>query len=150
MQGHIRRRGKASYEYIVDVGTAAAQRCSNCGRRFWVERKPRPACPRCGGSLIDSEVHSCLHRALRDAVRWGRLVRNPADAADPPRLRGSAHEMRTWSAQQLQLFLASTSDERLGGLWHLLALTGMRRGEALGLRWEASICRPADSPYVAP
>ena len=63
-------------------------------------------------------------------------MRNPADAADPPRLRGSAHEVRTWSAQQLQVFLASTKEERLGGLWHLLALTGMRRGEGLGLRWE--------------
>ena len=55
MQGHIRRRGKASYEYIVDVGVAAAQRCSDCGRRFWIERKPRPACPRCGGALVESE-----------------------------------------------------------------------------------------------
>ena len=69
-------------------------------------------------------------------MRWGRLVRNPADAADPPRLHGSAHEMRTWSAEQLQAFLGSTRQERLGGLWHLLALTGMRRGEGLGLRWE--------------
>jgi integrase len=251
MQGHIRKRGNASYEYIVDVGTSAAQRCQGCGRRFWVERKPRPACPRCGGSLVETEerrrttkagfatrkecaqamnrllvsvaeqsfiattrltvreylqqewlpaaeatvrpstynsyvqhvdchvvpfigtvqlqklsgatlnglygklaasgrkngkrglspmtvhhVHSCLHRALRDAVRWGRLTRNPADAADPPRLRASAHEMRTWSAEQLQVFLGSTKEERLGGLWHLLALTGMRRGEALGLRWD--------------
>ena len=55
MQGHIRRRGKASYEYIVDVGVAAAQRCQDCGRRFWIERKPRPACPRCGGALVESE-----------------------------------------------------------------------------------------------
>jgi hypothetical protein len=55
MQGHIRRRGKESYEYIVDVGAAAAQRCQHCGRRFWVERKPRPACPRCGGPLVESE-----------------------------------------------------------------------------------------------
>lgn len=30
-------------------------------------------------------VHTILHRAFRDAVRWGRLARNPADAADPPR-----------------------------------------------------------------
>jgi integrase len=26
-------------------------------------------------------------------------------------------------------------DERLHSLWHLVAVTGMRRGEALGLRW---------------
>ena len=27
-------------------------------------------------------VHTILHRAFKDAVRWGRLARNPADAAD--------------------------------------------------------------------
>ena len=35
-------------------------------------------------------VHTTLHKALADAVRWGRLARNPADQADPrgrPRLR---------------------------------------------------------------
>ncbi len=31
------------------------------------------------------QTHAVLHRALRDAVRWGRLVRNPADMADPRR-----------------------------------------------------------------
>jgi Arm DNA-binding domain/Phage integrase, N-terminal SAM-like domain len=30
-------------------------------------------------------VHTIAHRMLKDAVRWGRLARNPADAADPPR-----------------------------------------------------------------
>ena len=30
-------------------------------------------------------IHAMLHRALKDAVRWGYLVRNVADAADPPR-----------------------------------------------------------------
>jgi hypothetical protein len=29
-------------------------------------------------------VHTILHRAFKDAVKWGRLVRNPTDAADPP------------------------------------------------------------------
>jgi rRNA maturation endonuclease Nob1 len=52
MRGHIRHRGKASFEYIVDIGTASAQRCQGCGRRFWVERKPREACPKCGGQLV--------------------------------------------------------------------------------------------------
>jgi integrase len=40
-----------------------------------------------------------------------------------------------WSADQLGAFLATTHDDRLGPLWHTLAMTGMRRGEALGLRW---------------
>ncbi|CAN5652834.1 hypothetical protein BH24ACT4_BH24ACT4_07080 [soil metagenome] len=29
-------------------------------------------------------VHTILHAALKDAVRWNRLARNVADAADPP------------------------------------------------------------------
>jgi integrase len=44
--------------------------------------------------------------------------------------------MRTWTAQQLAAFLAATRDDRLHALWHRLALTGMRRGEALGLQWD--------------
>ena len=43
--------------------------------------------------------------------------------------------MRTWTAQQLEAFLAFTAEERLHALWQLLGLTGMRRGEACGLRW---------------
>ena len=46
------------------------------------------------------------------------------------------HELRTWSAEQLAAFLSSQRDDRLHALWHTLAMTGLRRGEALGLCWE--------------
>jgi integrase len=82
-------------------------------------------------------VHACLHRAFRDAVRWGQLARNPADSADPPHQRGTERrEMKTWTAEQLGAFLKATKDDRLHDLWHVLAMTGMRRGEALGLKWD--------------
>jgi integrase len=88
-------------------------------------------------ALSVRHTHATLHRALKDAVRWERTSRNPADTADPPRVSSSgAHEMKTWDAKQLAAFLGATRGDRLGGLWHLLAMTGMRRGEALGLRWE--------------
>jgi integrase len=81
-------------------------------------------------------VHACLHKACKDAVRWGQLTRNPLDAADPPRQKGDGtREMKTWSAEQLGAFLTSVRDDRLYPLWHTTAMTGMRRGEALGLRW---------------
>ena len=81
-------------------------------------------------------IHALLHRALGDAVRWGKLQRNPCDAADPPRMsRIGTSEMKSWSAKELQTFLSMTKDDRLNPLWHALATTGMRRGEALGLRW---------------
>ena len=43
--------------------------------------------------------------------------------------------MKTWSKEQLRAFLEAVADERLGALWHVIAMTGMRRGEAIGLRW---------------
>ena len=46
MRGHIRRRGDpGSWEYIIDVGMAAAQRCQSCGHRFWMERKAQALLP---------------------------------------------------------------------------------------------------------
>lgn len=86
------------------------------------------------GARSVAYVATILHRAFRDAVRWQALIRNPAQAADPP--RSSAHkEMQTWNGAQLRTFLDSIDHDRLRGCWWLLANTGMRRGEALGLRW---------------
>jgi site-specific recombinase XerD len=81
-------------------------------------------------------VHTCLHKACKDAVRWGRLPRNPVEAADPPSTKGAGIEMKTWNAKQLKAFLAAAKDDRLSPVCHLLAMTGMRRGEACGLRWD--------------
>jgi integrase len=83
-------------------------------------------------------VHTILHRALKDAVRWGRLARNPADAADPPRAGQKSDGVLAWDAETLRVFLAHSreSGDRLHTLWVLLATTGMRRGEAIGLRWK--------------
>ena len=41
-------------------------------------------------ALSVRHVHAVLHRALKDAVRWGWLARNPADLADPPRVAAQA------------------------------------------------------------
>ena len=82
-------------------------------------------------------VHTILHRAFRDAVRWNLIVRNPADLADPPRARpGQRAPARTWTGEQIATFLAATSSSRYCPLWRLIATTGLRRGEALGLRWD--------------
>ncbi|MDP9183828.1 MAG: site-specific integrase [Actinomycetota bacterium] len=79
-------------------------------------------------------VSTILHRAFRDAMKWQALVRNPVEASDPPR-SSSRPEMQTWTAGQLRAFLEHVAGSPLAGCWWLLANTGMRRGEALGLRW---------------
>ncbi len=74
-----------------------------------------------------------LHHALGDAVKAGLLRTNPAHGVTRPKVR--MPELNTWSRDELATFLRATKDDRLSPLWRLLAMTGLRRGEALGLRW---------------
>jgi predicted RNA-binding Zn-ribbon protein involved in translation (DUF1610 family) len=53
---------------------ATAQRCQACGKRFWMERKPRPACPQCGGQLLETEER-------RRKTQAGFATRKEAEAA---------------------------------------------------------------------
>ena len=78
-------------------------------------------------------THSVLRRALNDAVRWGKLSRNPSAAADQP--AASRSKVRAWSDRELRQFLAHVESDRLYALWRLAATTGMRRGELLGTTW---------------
>jgi integrase len=81
-------------------------------------------------------VHATLHRALRDATRWGHLQRNPAAVAVKPRQPGIGNrDITTWSSAEVRRFLEYVASERLFALWRLAAMTGMRRGEVAGLRW---------------
>jgi integrase len=75
---------------------------------------------------------------LKDAVRHGLLQSNPADLADPPPSTAVQKAgLKVWTGAELAAFLQQSEAEgdRDHPLWRLIAATGMRRGEALGLRW---------------
>jgi integrase len=56
MQGVVRQRRKGGlYEYILELGKQPAQRCTECSKRYWVDRKRLEKCPKCGGKLTDTE-----------------------------------------------------------------------------------------------
>jgi integrase len=78
-------------------------------------------------------IHAILHRALKDALRWGWVPRNVADAVDPP--TSLRIERQVWTPEQLRTFLHHVRDDRLYAAWLLVATTGLRRGELAGLRW---------------
>ena len=110
--------------------------------RLWAQlavsgRKP----PRPGGSPSGLSAKSVenvamtVHRMLRDAVRWGRIPKSPAEMADPPKRSASHRPIKAWTIESLRRFLEATRGDELSALWILLATTGLRRGEALGLRW---------------
>jgi integrase len=81
-------------------------------------------------------THAVLHRALRQAVRWGLVPRNVSEDVDRPRLR--REEIRPLNRHQARHLLntAGESGDRFEALYVLALHTGMRPGELLGLKWE--------------
>jgi integrase len=78
-------------------------------------------------------THAVLRTALNHAVRARLLPYNPSDHATLPRQEG--REMRCLSPAEVVRFLDAAKDDHWYALFELLALTGLRPSEALGLRW---------------
>jgi hypothetical protein len=74
-----------------------------------------------------------LRSALNAAVRAQRIQRNPAQFVELSEVRRP--RVHPWEASELGRFLDYAATDRLGALFEVMALTGLRRGEALGLRW---------------
>jgi integrase len=82
------------------------------------------------------EIHTIISAALSQAVRDGLILANPANQAKPPTAKeAAAPEFTVWSAEELRIFLSKERKSLQFALWHFVASTGVRRGEALGLRW---------------
>lgn len=79
-------------------------------------------------------VVATLSSALASAKRQ-RLVSHNA-AADLELPRASRDKVAPWQPAQLGHFLDSVAADPLGPVLEVLAATGMRRGEVLGLRWQ--------------
>lgn len=78
-------------------------------------------------------VRATLRRALADAQRDGLVAQNVAALARPPRVE--PRELHILTAEETSSLIRRTADDPLGTLWAVAALTGMRAGELLGLRW---------------
>lgn len=87
------------------------------------------------------QVHAILRRALRDAVmpRGNLLTFNPADNLELPADDDSEDAvavLHTWTVSQLRTFLAAARSSEHGAFFYVAAITGMRRSEVCGLRWD--------------
>ena len=88
------------------------------------------------GGLSNQSIqhtHRVLHSALKQAVRWGLIARNPCEGATPPRPERA--EMHVLTQDQVTAFLDATRDHPAHALYVLAVTTGMRQGELFGLRW---------------
>lgn len=79
-------------------------------------------------------LHAVIHRALKQAMRWGLVDRNVSEMTDAP--RRTLPDVQTWGAKQAAAVLAAGDGTDLAALWRLALLCGMRRGELLGVKWE--------------
>lgn len=79
-------------------------------------------------------VYDTLNRALKRAVLDGRITTNPC--AFSPRPHRDTAEVEVWSVDEVGRVLAAAEDDRLEGLFAILLILGLRKGEALGLRWD--------------
>jgi integrase len=81
-----------------------------------------------------SQLHRILHKAFGTAVKWGLLIRNPVDATTASRLERKQLDM--WDIETIHRFLKAARESRFADLYTLAVLTGMRRSELCGLKWE--------------
>jgi integrase len=114
-------------------------------------RRTRDRAPLSAATI--QRVNTTLRAALNAARRQGLIDRNPASEIALPRGRrpravvwtedliaqwrrtGVRPPVAVWTAAQTARFLASCREHRLYAAYHLIALRGLRRGEAIGLRW---------------
>lgn len=86
----------------------------------------------CGPTTL-RRVHACLRAALTAAVKARRIPYNPALGVSlAPE---TSPEIRPWEAVELGAFLDHVQGHRMAALFEVIAATGLRRGEALGLQW---------------
>jgi integrase len=80
------------------------------------------------------EFHNLLRSALTQAVKWSLLKINPALDATPPKLLQK--EIQLWTKEQTKNFLKVLEAEKVYPIFELIIFSGLRRGEALGLKWD--------------
>jgi integrase len=78
-------------------------------------------------------THAVLHRALKQALKWGNVSRNVCDAVDPPRVPKKTIQPLT-PGQAGDLLTAATG-QPLHALYVLAITSGLRQGELFALQW---------------
>ena len=80
------------------------------------------------------KIHTVLHKALTQALKWNMIPRNAADAVKAP--RPAPEEMHPLSPDGARKLIETAHGDPLEALYILAVHTGMRQGELLALKWE--------------
>lgn len=142
---HIKPRlGAVEVQKLTAVTIQNAYReLLESGRRIRVKKgEDAEVQPATRGGLSTATVravHVALSACLKTAARQRVIARNPCEDVTPPRPPRSSAEQAAVKAldpERLGALLKALQGSDLFLLTALLAATGLRRGEALALRWE--------------
>lgn len=96
--------------------------------------KERLADPKAGLSPKSiKNVHGVLHEALKKAVKLGYIRVNPCEGCELPRIE--KHEIKPLTDADAGSFLKAIQGHKYEALFTVMIFSGLRQGEALGLRW---------------
>lgn len=85
------------------------------------------------GLVTRRRTVAVLSSALASAVKRRLVTWNVCTQLELPTER--AERRPVWDVAETARFLAHVDSDRLAALWRLYAISGLRRGEALALRW---------------
>jgi integrase len=157
----LRPSARRSYQHHLDtyllpcIGTIPLVMLTAADLRamFTAIGRQRPATSAPLSAATLARIRATLRAALNAAIREGLISANPAKLVElPPPARphpvvwtvpreaawresGVRPAVAVWTAEQTARFLAAIRDEPLYPCYHLMAVSGLRRGEAAGLRW---------------
>nr|WP_269751019.1 site-specific integrase [Paenactinomyces guangxiensis] len=94
--------------------------------RFYAEKELSP------NSI--KAIHNVVNGSLGWAVKMKLIKENPAAGIELPRPK--PRNFNVWTPEEINRFLEVARPRRAFPIYYLTLMTGMRRGEVLGLKWE--------------
>ena len=79
-------------------------------------------------------VHTTLKNALKQAIKWEYLQKNPAEFCELPKV--TRKEIRVLPPYEANEFIRVANESKTGLIFEFALLTGMRPEEYLGLQWK--------------
>jgi integrase len=143
LPGSVRPSTAASYtsltrQHIIPaLGHHRLDRLTAIHIRAFLRAKSTETSVRTGRPLSPRTLqylHAVLRLALEQARRDDLVARNVAGLVAGPRLERT--EVHPVTPDEVAQLLAAATTDRLAPLWLLVTALGLRRGEALALRWD--------------
>lgn len=97
------------------------------------------------GSVAIRRAHATLRSGLAAAVQLDLIETNPAASVKLPKV--TTRRVEPWTLEEAGRFLDAAARHRLGAIFELAVMTGMRRGELVGLRWR-DVTLGGDAPQL--